>query len=182
MQAERWLNHVKKVYPDDWLHIVMWLAWRVQHPEIKINHNLVLSGHPGVGKDTLLQPAIQAVGPWNCTEISPEELLGNFNGCLKAVLLRVSEARDMGEVNKFQLYERMKTMGAVEVIEKTRKGNLLGGCHPAAGGRNRRGNLGESLKPLISLISLIGTRRRPRGTRSASVGFPSGRRECLPAA
>jgi hypothetical protein len=112
MQAERWLNHVKKVYPDDWLHIVMWLAWRVQHPEIKINHNLVLSGHPGVGKDTLLQPVVQAVGPWNCSEVSPEDLFGPFNGYLKAVLLRVSEARDMGEVNKFQLYERMKTMGA----------------------------------------------------------------------
>lgn len=123
MKAGRWLDHVKKVYPDDWLHIVMWLACRVQHSEIKINHNLVLSGHPGVGKDTLLQPAMQAVGPWNCTEVSPEELFGNFNGYLKAVILRISEARDMGEVNKFQLYERMKTMSAAppDVIRVNQK-------------------------------------------------------------
>jgi hypothetical protein len=112
MQAGRWVDHVKKVYPDDWLHIINWLACRVQHPEIKINHNLVLSGKPGIGKDTMLEPAVQAVGPWNCTEVSPEDLFGSFNGYLKSVLLRISEARDMGEVNKFQLYERMKTMGA----------------------------------------------------------------------
>ena len=112
MQAGRWLDHVKKVYPDDWEHIIYWLAYRVQHPEIKINHNLVISGHPGVGKETLLQPAMQAVGPWNCSEVAPEDLFGSFNGYLKSVILRVSEARDMGDVNKFQLYERMKTMGA----------------------------------------------------------------------
>jgi Family of unknown function (DUF5906) len=112
MKAGRWLDHVKKVYPDDWEHIINWLAYRVQHPEIKINNNLVISGHPGVGKDTLLQPAVQAVGPWNCVEVSPENLFGAFNGYLKAVLLRVSEARDLGDVNKFQLYEKMKTMGA----------------------------------------------------------------------
>ena len=112
MNARRWLDHVKKVYPDDWDHIIKWLAYRVQHPEIKINHNLVISGHPGVGKDTLLEPVVQAVGPWNCCEVSPEDLFGAFNGYLKAVLLRVSEARDMGDLNKFSLYERMKTMGA----------------------------------------------------------------------
>jgi Family of unknown function (DUF5906) len=111
-KAGRWVDHVKKVYPDDWQQIILWLACRVQHPEIKINHNMVRSGHPGVGKDTLLEPVVQAVGPWNCSEVSPEDLFGSFNGYLKAVLLRVSEARDMGEVSKFQLFERMKTIGA----------------------------------------------------------------------
>ena len=122
-KAGRWVDHVKKVYPDDWQHIILWLACRVQHPEIKINHNLVLSGHPGVGKDTLLEPVVQAVGTWNCCEVSPEDLFGSFNGYLKAVILRVSEARDMGDVNKFKLYERMKTMGAAppEVLRVNEK-------------------------------------------------------------
>jgi len=111
-KAERWVDHVKKVYPEDWDHIIKWLAHHVQHPEIKVNHSLVIGGQVGVGKDTLLAPAVQAVGPWNCSEVSPEDLFGSFNGYLKAVLLRVSEARDMGDVSKFQLYERMKTMGA----------------------------------------------------------------------
>jgi hypothetical protein len=123
MQAGPWLDHVKKVYPDDWEHLVMWCAYRVQHPEIKINHNIVLSGNPGVGKDTLLEPVVQAVGPWNCTEVAPEDLFGSFNGYLKSVILRVSEARDMGDVNKFQLFERMKTIGAAppEVLRVNEK-------------------------------------------------------------
>jgi len=112
MKAMPWVDHVKKVYPDDWEHIIHWIAHHVQHPEIKVNHSIVLGGQVGVGKDTLLAPAVQAVGPWNCAEVSPEDLFGSFNGYLKAVLLRVSEARDMGDVSKFQLYERMKTMGA----------------------------------------------------------------------
>ena len=66
----------------------------------------------GVGKDTLLAPAVQAVGPWNCSEVSPDNLFEPFNEYLKAVLMRVSEARDIGDVSKFQLYERMKTIGA----------------------------------------------------------------------
>jgi hypothetical protein len=50
-EAERWLDHVHKVYPDDADHIIKWSAQRVQHPEIKINHALVLGGLQGIGKD-----------------------------------------------------------------------------------------------------------------------------------
>jgi hypothetical protein len=111
-KAQQWVDHVHKVYPDDADHIITWLAYRVQHPESKINHCLVLGGKPGAGKDTLLEPVVQAVGPWNVGEASPKTLTGRFNGFLKSVLLRVSEARDTGEVNKFQMYETMKTINA----------------------------------------------------------------------
>jgi hypothetical protein len=123
IKAGRWVDHVRRVYPDDADHVINWLACRVQHPEIKINHNLVLLGHPGVGKDSMLEPAVQAVGPWNCTEIAPEALFAPFSGYLKSVILRVSEARDMGDVNKFQMYERMKTIGAAppEVLRVNEK-------------------------------------------------------------
>lgn len=43
-KAERWVDHVKKVYPEDWDHIIKWLAHHVQHPEIKVNHSLVIGG------------------------------------------------------------------------------------------------------------------------------------------
>ena len=42
-----WLDHVRKVYPDEADHIVLWLAHRVQRPHEKINHALVLGGKPG---------------------------------------------------------------------------------------------------------------------------------------
>lgn len=110
--AQKWISHVQRVYPDDAEHIIQWLAQRVQRPEDKINHALVLGGNQGIGKDTLLEPAKYAVGAWNCSEVSPQQLVGRFNGFLKAVIMRVSEARDLGEVDRFGFYEHMKTYTA----------------------------------------------------------------------
>jgi hypothetical protein len=80
----------------------------VQHPHEKINHGLVLGGEQGIGKDTLLEPVKHAVGPWNFHEVSPTHLLGRFNGFAKSVILRVNEARDLGEVDRFKFYDHTK--------------------------------------------------------------------------
>ena len=42
-KATPWLDHLRRVYPDDHEHIAFWLAHRVQRPEEKINHALVQS-------------------------------------------------------------------------------------------------------------------------------------------
>lgn len=110
--AGRWLDHVHRVFGDNADHIVKWLAQRVQRPEEKINHALVLGGNQGIGKDTALEPVKHAVGAWNFHEVSPQHLLGRFNGFLKAVILRVNEARDLGDVNRFQFYDHMKAYTA----------------------------------------------------------------------
>jgi hypothetical protein len=107
-KAAPWIKHVRKVYPNDADHIITWLAHRVQRPHEKVNHGLVLGGPPGVGKDTLLEPVKRAVGPWNVHEVSPQQLLGRFTSFMKSVILRVSEARDLGELNRFAFYEHMK--------------------------------------------------------------------------
>ena len=108
-QATPWLDHINAIYTaDDTAHIVRWLAHRVQRPAEKINHALVLGGAQGVGKDSLLEPVKYAVGPWNFQDISPTHLLGRFNGFVKSVILRVSEARDLGEVDRFSFYDRTK--------------------------------------------------------------------------
>jgi hypothetical protein len=111
-KAGPWLDHVKNVFSDSASHIIYWLAHRVQRPQEKINHALVLGGAQGIGKDTLLEPAKRAVGPWNCKEVTPTQMLGRFNGFLKSVILRVSEARDLGEYDRFQLYDHMKAYTA----------------------------------------------------------------------
>lgn len=110
--AGPWIDHVRRVYPGDAEHIIYWLAHRVQRPEEKINHALVLGGCQGIGKDTLLEPVKQAIGPWNFAEVSPTHLLGRFNGFAKSVILRVSEARDLGDVDRFSFYDHMKTYTA----------------------------------------------------------------------
>jgi hypothetical protein len=111
-EANPWLEHVRRVYPNDAEHIIAWLAHRVQRPAEKINHALVLGGRQGTGKDTLLEPVKQAVGPWNFIEVMPSHMLGRFNGFLKAVVLRVNEARDLGEVNRYAWHDHMKAYTA----------------------------------------------------------------------
>jgi len=109
-KAGEWLAHVRRVYPADAGHIIRYLAHRVQRPQDKINHALVLGGPQGIGKDSLLEPAKRAVGPWNFAEVSPQQLIGRFNGFLKSVILRVSEARDLGDVNRYQFYDHLKSI------------------------------------------------------------------------
>ena len=110
-EAGPWLEHMRKIYPDDAAHIIAWLAHRVQRPGEKINHALVLGGAQGIGKDTLLEPIKHAVGPWNFKDVIPANLMGRFNSFTKAVILRVSEARDLGDaerVNRFTFYDHTK--------------------------------------------------------------------------
>ena len=111
-EAGPWIEHAHKVFGADAEHIVMWLAHRVQRPQDKINHALVLGGAQGIGKDTLLEPVKVAIGPWNFREVSPQQMLGRFNGFLKAVILRISEARDLGDINRYQFYDHSKAYTA----------------------------------------------------------------------
>ncbi len=110
--ATQWLDHAHLVFPDDADHIIKWLAHRVQRPGEKINHALVLAGPQGIGKDSLLEPVKYAVGPWNFHEVSPIQVTGRFNGFVKSVILRVNEARDLGDVDRFAFYDHMKVYTA----------------------------------------------------------------------
>jgi uncharacterized protein DUF5906 len=110
--AALWVKHVYMIYPEEAEHIIDWLAHRVQRPHEKINHALVLGGSQGIGRDTLLEPVKYAIGPWNFAEASPSQVLGRFNGFAKSVILRVSEARDLGDSDRFKFYDHMKAYTA----------------------------------------------------------------------
>jgi hypothetical protein len=109
-RVDRWIALVRLIYPDDVEHITGFFAHRVQRPADKINHGLLLVGAPGIGKDTFIEPLKHAVGPWNFKEVSPSDVMEKYNDYMQAVVVRVSEARDLGEMDRFKLYERMKTM------------------------------------------------------------------------
>jgi hypothetical protein len=113
VQAERWVKHWHTIYPTDADHILAWLAQRVQSPGIKVNHALVLGGAPKIGKDTLLEPIVTAVGPWNFRDITLAGLISKNNEYLRAVVVRLSEARDMGEqgrIDRYGLHDHTKNM------------------------------------------------------------------------
>jgi hypothetical protein len=121
--AGPWVDHVEFLYGDDALHIIKWLAHRAQFPGEKINHALVLGGAPGIGKDSLLEPVKYAVGPWNVAEISPKRLTDKFNGFGRSVILRISEVKDLGEMSRYDFYDRTKTYCAAppDVLEINEK-------------------------------------------------------------
>lgn len=103
-----WMEHLMRVFPDTYEHIIAWMAHRIQKPWEKLNHALVLGGKQGIGKDSILEPLKIGVGHSNFAEISPSKLTSEFTGYLQSIVLRVSEARDND--NRFELYERSKTI------------------------------------------------------------------------
>jgi hypothetical protein len=112
-KAGPWLDHIHKIYPNDMDHIVKWNGHRAQRPWEKINHGILLGGSQGIGKDTIEEPVKHAVGPWNFIEITPSVLCkDDFNGFVKAVILRINEARDLGDVNRYAFYEHLKPYSA----------------------------------------------------------------------
>ena len=60
----------------------------------------------------MLEPVKRSIGPWNWAELSPTQLMGRFNGFAKSVILRISEARDLGDVDRYQFYEHLKIYAA----------------------------------------------------------------------
>jgi len=108
-KAEPWVAHVRHIYPDDAEHIIDYLAYKVQNPGGKVNHAIVLGGAQGIGKDTLLEPVRYALGEWNVSDVGPSAILGTFNGWVQCALAVISEARDLGGVDRYAFYERTKT-------------------------------------------------------------------------
>jgi len=112
-QATRWIEHWHQLYPDEADHCIAWLACRAQRPEIMVNHALLLGGAPKIGKDTLLEAVVRTVGEWNFRTIKLNDLIAKNNDYLQTLILRVSEARDVGEhgvVDRYRLYDHIKDM------------------------------------------------------------------------
>ena len=105
-----WLDHGRKLYGPEFDHIVACLAFKARHPGEKVNHAVVLGGGQGIGKDTLLHPVLQAIGPWNSKDIKPDQLFGQFTPFYQAVILVISEVNDLGDKDRHRFYERTKTL------------------------------------------------------------------------
>jgi len=110
VEAGPWLDHARKIFGNDVEYALDWFAHRVQRPADKPSCALVLVGDQGIGKDTLLEPVKRTVGSWNFQEVSPQQIMGRFNSYVRSVILRVSEAHDLGEVNRYTFHDKMKTL------------------------------------------------------------------------
>jgi hypothetical protein len=121
-----WLDHLRFLYPDGADRILRYFAHRVQRPQEKPNFSLLLGGAPGIGKDTVIKPLLTAVGLSNVKDAKPSDILGPWSHFAKCVVLRINEMSDLGDFDRYKLYERLKIYQAappdmVEVNEKFRR-------------------------------------------------------------
>ncbi len=110
--ATPFLEHVRRVFnkPGDADQFLNFMAHRVQFPEVKPRFALLIAGDQGVGKDTAVEFCCAAIGSWNVANIEPTALDTSFNEYAAAVLVRVSEAANLHDMNKWAFNERMKVL------------------------------------------------------------------------
>jgi hypothetical protein len=170
---KKWRDHMHRVFPSDADHIERVLAHRVQRPAEKINHALVFVGLQGIGKDTLLVPVRYAVGPWNFIEVTPRHVLGRFNGFLKSVILRINEARDLGDFDRYAFYDHMKAYTAAhqKCCASTRRTypSTIFPISAASSSPATTRPTASICRPMIAATSSLG-RRSPRKTSRPNTG------------
>ncbi|MBU1222304.1 MAG: hypothetical protein KKA22_03995 [Gammaproteobacteria bacterium] len=112
-KADVWIEHVRKLYPEEADVLLDYFAHTVQHPEVKINFGLVLIGESGIGKDMMLTPVKRAVGEHNTQDVTPKEITSQFTGWKKCVLLTINEARSAdSDFKATDFYELLKELCA----------------------------------------------------------------------
>lgn len=114
-EPTRWLDHVRKLWPDPTEHNYFfdYCAHMVQHPDVKANSGIVLSGAQGIGKDAALYPVRVAIGTWNVQNIEPDDLFSPFQPWKETLMLVVNEVRPTrDEFHATSMYNSLKMLTA----------------------------------------------------------------------
>lgn len=107
---DRWIDHVKRLYPDPLEHETFFdfTAHAIQRPHEKCNFHPILSGKQGIGKDLILSPLRKGVGEWNTSEVDPDEIFSAYTPYLQAVLLVINEAKPLDGHYASGFYNKLK--------------------------------------------------------------------------
>lgn len=106
---EPWLSHLSYLMDEnDSQHFLTWAAYTIQQQGIKINHALLIGGPPRIGKDTLLEPLKRALGSYNVSEPSAEELKENYTNYLHHTKLIVFQ--ECQNFDKLNIENKLKPM------------------------------------------------------------------------
>ena len=126
--ASPWLGLLARLLPDpvEREYLLDWMAYKVQHPEHKINHGVLLGGAPGIGKDSVFEPFIYAIGGSsreNVALIKNEELNSQWGYSLMSEVLVINELRQADASDRRALENRLKPLLAAppELIPVNRK-------------------------------------------------------------
>jgi len=124
-----WLDHCKTLVPEpaELDHLLNIMAFKVQHPEIKINHAVLHAGDEGSGKDTFWAPFIWAV----CGEHLKNRGIMDNNSVnsqwgyqLESEILIINELKEPDAAVRRQLANQLKPIIAAppEMLPINRKG------------------------------------------------------------
>jgi hypothetical protein len=72
-------------------YVIRWIAWAIQNPAAQAEVALVLIGHKGAGKGTLVRVLQRIFGAHAFQVTSREEVIGKFNGHLQDCVLFVAD-------------------------------------------------------------------------------------------
>jgi hypothetical protein len=124
-----WLDHVERMIPDakERTHILNVMAFKVQHPNRKINHAVLHGGNPGSGKDTMWAPFFYAIGGQSLRNVSlvrNEEVTSQWGYALETEVLVINELRQSEAKDRRALENTLKPLIAAppEFLAVQRKG------------------------------------------------------------
>ena len=124
-----WLDHCRKLVPDasELAHIFDVMAFKVQHPEIKINHAVLHGGDQGSGKDTMWAPFIWSVcGPHlkNRGLLDNDTMSSQFGYALESEILILNELKEPDAKERRALANKLKPVIAAppDMLSVNRKG------------------------------------------------------------
>jgi hypothetical protein len=124
-----WLDHCQELVPEpaELDHIFDVMAFKVQHPEIKVNHAILHAGDEGSGKDTFWAPFIWAV----CGDHLKNRGIMDNNSVnsqwgyqLESEILIINELKEPDAATRRQLANQLKPIIAAppEMLPINRKG------------------------------------------------------------
>lgn len=107
-----WLLLAERLFPDAAVRdtVLDWLASLVQRPGVKPAFVLVIGGHEGIGKDSLLAPIVRILGQHNVQNITMSTVMGaNTHWLANCQLVIITE---MHSFSRREVMERLKPIGA----------------------------------------------------------------------
>lgn len=111
-KAGPFVDHVRRAAPreGDADQIFDYLAHLVRYPGVKLRFALIFGGEQGIGKDTIIEFCIPALGVWNVSNIAPSDLSTQFNEYVASTLVRISETANQKEMSRFVFNQLVKTL------------------------------------------------------------------------
>jgi hypothetical protein len=124
-----WLKHCEDLVPDgaELDHVLDVMAFKVQNPNVKINHAVLHGGDEGSGKDTMWAPFLWAIGgehQHNRSIIENKGLESQWGYGLEAEVVILNELKEPEARERRALSNRLKPIIAAppETLTINRKG------------------------------------------------------------